>query len=54
MTEEEKADVLPLPLKKPEIIRRFDRHGKTLAKTQKKTGLKARGDKQKLMQLFGA
>ena len=40
MTEEEKA---PLPLKKLEIIRdeagRFDRHGKTLAKTQKKTGL---------------
>ena len=37
MTEEEKADVLPLPLKKPEIIRdeagRFDRRGKTLAPT---------------------
>jgi hypothetical protein len=47
MTEEEKADVLPLPLKKPEIIRdeagRFDRHGKTLSKTAKKTGLSKKG-----------
>jgi hypothetical protein len=35
-------------LKKPEIVRdengRFDRHGKTLAKTQKKTGLIKKSD----------